>query len=59
MSVFSGRQGKGAMRAHRSAKRTQAEARDAALPAASPKRRDVRRTIDRLEQALTSKGPRP
>lgn len=59
MSRFSGKAGKGAMRAHRAAKRTQAEARDAALPAASPKRRDVRRTIDRLEQALASKGPRP
>ena len=52
MSVFHGPQGKGAMRAHKQAKREAAQERDAALSIASPRRRAVRRTIDGVKQIL-------
>lgn len=39
MSAFSGKCGKGAMKIRRELKREEAEARDAALPIDSPKRR--------------------
>lgn len=59
MSAFTGPQGKGAMRAHRTRKRTAAAARDAALSQTSPKRKSLRLTIDRLEQAFLTKGEQP
>ena len=45
MSAFSGKQGKGAMRRHREQKRNEAEARDAALPMNSPRRRRNRLAV--------------
>jgi hypothetical protein len=50
MTIFTGTQGRGAMRAHRARKREDAEARDAALSTVSPRRRQVRLAVDRLDQ---------
>jgi hypothetical protein len=47
MSRFSGSQGKGAMRRVREEKRQEAEARDAALPLNSPRRRRNRLAVSR------------